>query len=193
MTAPVLSYAGNCGTVPSSVASKNDGVMIDTTVAGAAGRYSLDDISSADGTANTLLFSEKCGSAFTQAFWDIQPQSFAYSNGTTTYVTGTVNAWSPAACAEPAFGLAGSPGSIKIINNTAQAANPGFWSQPSSNHPGGAVVAFCDGHTGFLKDSLLAAVYGNLVTSNNSATRAANSITNNWVPTTHILSEGDFQ
>lgn len=196
-TQPWLSYAGNCGTIPSAVASKNDGVMVDTTAAGTAGRYSLDDISSADGTGNTLLFSEKCGPGLStnnlvQAYWDIQPGTFSYSNGTNTYVTGTVGVLSPNTFPEPAFGLVGSP-PPKIINNTANAAAPGFFSQPSSNHPGGAVVAFCDGHTGFLKDSLTANVYGNLVTSNNAATRPTGSVTNNWVPTSHILSEGDFQ
>jgi prepilin-type N-terminal cleavage/methylation domain-containing protein/prepilin-type processing-associated H-X9-DG protein len=176
MSNPILAYAGNCGTFTNN---KNDGVMVDNFATTTNQRNSLDDISAADGTAMTLVASEKCGvSITTQGSWSVQPNA---SPG-----------WGTAAAPFPVFGMAGSPGS-KIINASAAAAAPGTLSQPSSNHPGGAVVAFCDGHTGFLKDSISAAVYGNLVTSNNAAARPSGSVANNWVPTTHILSEGDFQ
>jgi prepilin-type N-terminal cleavage/methylation domain-containing protein/prepilin-type processing-associated H-X9-DG protein len=173
---PILAYAGNCGTFTNN---KNDGVMVDNFATTTNQRNSLDDISAADGTAMTLVTSEKCGvSITTQASWSVQPNN--------------APGWGTAAAPFPVFGMAGSPGS-KIINASTAAAAPGTLSQPSSNHPGGVVVAFCDGHTGFLKDSISAAVYGNLVTSNNAAARPSGSVANNWVPTTHILSEGDFQ
>jgi hypothetical protein len=53
------------------------------------------------------------------------------------------------------------------------------------------VAAFCDGHTAFLKDSLSASVYANLLNWDNSFNRGAPGT--NWVPTTAVLSEGDFQ
>jgi prepilin-type N-terminal cleavage/methylation domain-containing protein/prepilin-type processing-associated H-X9-DG protein len=171
MTSPFLSYAGNCGTGTTN--NKNDGVMVNNTAMAANLRNSLDDISSKDGAAMTLIFSEKCGVAITtQAIWA---------------GTDAVFAWS---AAFPAFGLAAGTIPTKIINTGTTTLAPGTLSQPSSNHPGGAVVAFCDGHTGFLKDSVSKEVYGNLVTPNNAA---ASSAANAWVPATHILSEGDFQ
>jgi prepilin-type processing-associated H-X9-DG protein len=145
--------------------------MVNNAALAANLRNSLDDISSKDGTAMTLVFSEKCGVAITtQATWSGTNAAFAWS------------------AAFPSFGLAAGTAPTKIINSSTAATTPGTLSQPSSNHPGGAVVAFCDGHTGFLKDSISKEVYGNLITPNNAGSSASN-----FVPTGHILSEGDFQ
>ena len=186
MSAAILAYTGNYGS--GNNLSKWDGVMADTTIQTTTGvtaattnaRISLDDISSADGTAMTLIISEKCGPALPSGacLWNSAPSG-----------NGAISAW---ATALPGFGMAsGSVG--KIINTGTAAIFPGPLSQPSSSHPGGAVVAFCDGHTGFVKDSLSKEVYGNLVNSNNAATPGTGSPARNFVPVGHILSEGDFQ
>lgn len=196
MTTAVLSYAGNCGTA--SNGRRFDGVMQDTTVPSGAtsGRVSLDDISAADGTAMTVVLSEKCisgtNSGFAQGYWDTNwttGTSFTFSTGTsTTYV--------------PGFGLATAT-ATKVINPSAWPAASGNGTvgqitSPSSNHPGGVVAAFCDGHTGFLKDSLPYYVYAQLLSINSSAISSTGTtwitITAGPPPTYYtVLSEGDFQ
>jgi prepilin-type N-terminal cleavage/methylation domain-containing protein len=177
MTTAVLAYAANCGSA--SNARKADGVMLDN----AAGtlRMTVDEISDKDGTSSTLLVSERCitgATTFATALW---------TNLTTTSGGFTFAGTSTAV---PGFGIWSSPPAARIINSSA-IGPPGLASQPSSNHPGGAVVAFCGGQTGFLKDSLAQTVYGNLVNSDNANSSASPG--QSWVPRTHTLSEGDFQ
>jgi len=179
MTSAVLAYAGNCGSA--SNARKADGVMLDN----AAGtlRMTVDEISDKDGTSTTLLVSERCitgTTTFAPALWT----NLVATSGTFIY--------SGAATAVPGFGIWGTGAVAKVINS-GSIGPPGLASQPSSNHPGGAVVAFCGGQTGFLKDSLSQNVYGNLVNSDNANSSAAPGPGQPWVPRTHVLSEGDFQ
>lgn len=177
MTTAILAYAGNCGSA--SNARKADGVMLDN----AAGtlRMTVDEISDKDGTSSTLLVSERCISGtttFTTALWT----NLVTTSGSFTFA-GT-------SAAVPGFGIWGTSTVAKIINSST-IGPPGQANQPSSNHPGGAVVAFCGGQTGFLKDSLPQNVYGNLVNSDNG--NSSTSPGQNWVPRAHILSEGEFQ
>jgi prepilin-type N-terminal cleavage/methylation domain-containing protein/prepilin-type processing-associated H-X9-DG protein len=188
LTQPWLSYAGNCGSGHND--RSRDGVMNDTFGGPSnnpkAIRISFDDVASADGNAMTILLTERCGPGnvrnnqpLNQKRWDVRNvavNTFNFDNANNTV---------------PGIGIIGSPGTIKIINNITTNNRPGFWSQPSSNHAGGVVAAFCDGHTAFIKDSVVAAVYGNLLNWNNSA------VTGNpgraWVPVDHILSESQYQ
>jgi prepilin-type N-terminal cleavage/methylation domain-containing protein/prepilin-type processing-associated H-X9-DG protein len=194
MTTAILAYAGNCGSAANL--RRYDGVMQDTTITSGStgGRISLDEISGADGAMLTVILSEKCisgtNSGFSQGFWDTN----AASGGSFTFSSGTSTAY------VPGFGLADTNGATKVINSAAFGgpATVGQINAPSSNHPGGVVVAFCDGHTGFLKDSLAASVYAQLLSWNhvNASTTAgglpASSVYSKWTPTTP-LSEGDFQ
>jgi prepilin-type processing-associated H-X9-DG protein len=61
---------------------------------------------------------------------------------------------------------------------------------PSSNHPGGAVAAFVDGHVGFLKDSLSREVYAQILSWDHD--NASTISTGTWAAKVP-LSEGDFQ
>ena len=186
-TSPILAYAGNAGsgsnqrTTPPNDKLAFDGVMLDTTVASGtlSGRVSLDDISSADGTGMTVVLSEKCISgttSFVQTRWDaLAPNSFQWTT-------------SPSA-----FGIQFAAAE-KVVNmrNFGDNSAPGQINTPSSNHPGGVVVAYCDGHTGFLKDSLAPAVYAQLLSWN--ATAAGTWSRTKWqADTKNPLSEGDFQ
>jgi prepilin-type N-terminal cleavage/methylation domain-containing protein len=176
-----LAYAGNCGT---GASSKWDGVMHDVSGATSATRVpiSLGEIAERDGSTNTVFLSEKCGRNATNVSdpphaWDVRPSvtmSFTFALGAT---------------AVPGFGIAGATAPSKIINSGTASTLPGFWSQPSSNHPGGAVFACCDGRTIFLKDSLAAKVYANLLNPDNA------NATSTWggLTRTDLLSEGDFQ
>ena len=186
-TSPILAYAGNAGSgsnlrsSPTTDRQAFDGVMLDTTVASGtlSGRVSLDDISSADGTGMTVVLSEKCISgttSFVQTSWNVlAPNSFQWTT-------------SPSA-----FGIQFAAAE-KVVNmrNLGDNSAPGQINTPSSNHPGGVVVAYCDGHTGFLKDSLAPAVYAQLLSWN--ATAAGTWSRTKWqADTKNPLSEGDFQ
>ena len=178
----ILAYAGNCGTGGSN---KNDGVMLDAYFAleippQPNSRITMDDVSSNDGTGSTVLFSEKCGASITQGWWDARPSTFAFANG----ISATGQNW------VPGLGISGTPPS-KIINNVT-AALPGYYSQPSSNHPGGVVVTFCDGHTMFLKDALRFDVYAQLLTSNNAL--ASPLVRTTWGTANYpVLDDGHYQ
>jgi prepilin-type N-terminal cleavage/methylation domain-containing protein/prepilin-type processing-associated H-X9-DG protein len=130
LASPWLSYGGNAGSGGST--ATGDGVMFDATLK----RIGLDYVSGGDGTATTLLFTERCGSTGmpTLKQWG---GSGTLANMGFQHATGT-----------------------KVINPTAQSDL-----MPSSNHPGGVVAAFCDGHIIFLKDTVSQDVYRQLMTS----------------------------
>lgn len=182
-TGPTLAYAGNCGTGSNLDNAKFNGVMLDTTITSGtlAGRINLDDISSGDGTATTVILSEKCGPGtpafpLSQASWNVL---ISGSNGSMTGF-GTNGA--------AAFGTVGAV-PAKVINSGTQGSwgVAGFFNMPSSNHPGGAVAGFCDGHTEFLKDSLSPRTYMLLLNANNTLA------TGTWCSRTDILNEGDYK
>jgi prepilin-type N-terminal cleavage/methylation domain-containing protein/prepilin-type processing-associated H-X9-DG protein len=189
MTNPVLAYAGNCGSLANT--RRADAAMLDTTVTlsgSTNGRIALDDISSRDGTGNTLLLSEKCisGTAgLVLGSWNTIPASAAFGNGSATFV--------------PGFGIVSAASlPTKVINNVTLSTSGGQITLPSSNHPGGAVVAFCDGRTGFIKDSLGVNVYAQLLSSDDStsmltANATLYAIYRAWRQSYSVLSEGDFQ
>jgi hypothetical protein len=101
--------------------------------------------------------------------------------------------------AVPVFGLASAPPAAaqKILNL--------YEGAPSSNHPGGVVVAFGDGQTRFMRDSVSPHVYAQLVTSDSewdatSSTYIGNSsfigtLPTSWLklgPTPYTLSSSDY-
>ncbi len=184
---PSLSYAGNVGSTGAQTGgtwSKYDGVMLDAVAVASSNRIDMDDISNGDGTGSTLLLSEKSGAVFGRGWWDTCPTAasqFAY-----TAMPGSYSG--PAATPVPGFGVTGS--AITPVLNSAVAGAPGAWSQPSSNHVEGVVVAFCDGHTAFLKNTLAATVYGQLVTSNNG--KATTVPRTGWGTAAYQLSDADY-
>jgi prepilin-type N-terminal cleavage/methylation domain-containing protein/prepilin-type processing-associated H-X9-DG protein len=197
---PVLAYAGNCGTGSNSW--RYDGVMCDTTIPSGtlSCRIAFDDITGADGTATTLLLSEKCGSptdpavSFNQGFWDVTPGRFAFTDGRDSV---------------PGFGMESGQPPTKIINSgVLPASGPGMASLPSSKHPGGVIVAFCDGHTGLLKNEQFlkeyAYVYAQLLTWNTVWDKTTNNYKEgglsptaktwlNYSPAPYILKENDYK
>jgi prepilin-type N-terminal cleavage/methylation domain-containing protein/prepilin-type processing-associated H-X9-DG protein len=208
-TSPWICYAGNGGTGTLNTTTvpdtqyKGDGVFFDAVGAGAtyaAARMNLDVISGADGTANTLLFSEKCSSQLPALnIWSGTIGPIANSNAA-MFVVSSSGSTTP-----PLFGAAGSlanVGTDKIVNplnaGVANAAPGGYHSRPSANHPGGVVAAFADGHTVFLKDSIQSYVYAQLVTSDSrNASPLMNSGTASWLYNpltsgTYILQDGDY-
>lgn len=164
MTSPVLAYAGNCGY--GTNAPKGDGVMFDSTVT----KIGIDFVGSGDGTATTVLFSERCGANVTApAMWNV-----------TSTVSGSYQGLT--AITSPGIVYVGGPTATKVINTGSN----GVFRYPSSNHPGGAMATFCDGHIQFLKDSVSGNVYSQLLTSNSEYTTSTGT-------TLPLLSEGDFK
>ncbi len=182
--APTIAYAANMGVgIWNKQQSKYDSVMMDTygrrTTPTAAPtdypgmRMSLDQISSGDGTSMTALFSEKNGNSFSpQANYDVAPRAanIAYSFAPASW---SLQASGPIPC----FGLPQLPTSADpspIVNprmlNSPDAVLDGGWGRPTSNHPGGVVMTFCDGHTIFLRDSIDANAYCHILTPNTAGT-----------------------
>jgi prepilin-type N-terminal cleavage/methylation domain-containing protein len=210
--ATAMAYAANVGscqqltlTSTSGPQSKGDGVLVDSIgVTGyyAAGRNSLDGISNGDGTANTLLFAEKCGQVIaTKSLWSL----WNYA------LTDTLHDWSSASTAWqiPIFGLPGSTYADttvptgKVINSATEAAI-GMYGLPSALHPGGVLVGFCGGSARFLRDSVDPWVYTQLVTSDSKWNATATKYYTNsargdlWLKTfpstpPYILSEDDYK
>ena len=143
ITYPALHYACNIG---ASGTAANDGPFLNLS-SGTGTRLSLDDIADADGTATTLAFAEKSAIGF-------QPHSWIYSR--TTLPSGSL--FGSGTSVPPVFGVSGSPLS-PVINGTTTRAFA-----PSSTHSGGVVVAFCDGHTAFLRNELQPYEYGQVLT-----------------------------
>ena len=212
-TATTTAYAANIGSAQtlqplatSGMQAKGDGVLVDailvtaggSNIAYAGARNSLDSISSGDGTANTILFSEKCGQVVaTQANW-------------ATLVAGSGNFSWAAGGTYPAFGIPGNTFSDTSTLPTGAVINSsvinavGVYGMPSSTHPGGVVAAFCDGHVQFVRDNVPAYVYAQLVTSDSKYDSAQNpdfyinSVrANTWLLTApndpYLLQEDDFR
>jgi len=204
MTSPVLAYAGNCGSA--SNVRRFDGLMLDTTITsgGTSGRVTVDDVSDADGTATTLVLSEKCITSGSLAVgtWNINVVNNVAAGPSFSFFNGDNRDWYV-----PGFGIS-SGTTTKVINPPAIGSLSTTYGQitgPSSNHQGGAVVAFCGGNTGFLKDSLLPRVYAQLLSWNHAAAVRPNVPVGanpnfsavygtTWGAINYpVLSDGDFQ
>lgn len=184
--APLVHYAGNVGTSGCNGTQqvRGDGVFFDTLGNGAsygAARTNLDAINQADGTTNTLMFSERNSVNVTPPSWQSAPGTT--SGGTGRWflrdaITGLLPVNGTSVSDVPVFGIAGDFNTqvAKIINSALPPAgqtNPSYASHPSSNHPGGVVTAMCDGRTSFLKDSIGRHVYAQLITSDSRWTPQA--------------------
>jgi len=215
--APVLAYAGNAGSKvinADRAQMKGDGVMFDTV--GIDGSYNparinLDVISGKDGTSSTLLFSEKCGTLRDQTRWNVIAVATSPDPGDAIIGTALDPAGLPRDL--PTFGIAsgGLGATVKVINSLTDPTsdNPSYRVHPSSNHPGGVVAAFCDGHTQFLRDTISPEIYAHLLTSDstwkplsgspgggvyvtNSGLMRSWMVDGNGVPRRRNLSESDF-
>ena len=173
-----IAYAANCGNQANVFSSSgpniafnpnpHDGALIDGV--NATKKTSLTDIAAWDGTSTTLLFAEKCGSSV-QWKWNSN-----FSNSLATFV-GTPGAY--ASDSPPSFGIDGT------------SASHSLFCQPSSQHPNGGVVAFCDGRTHFLSNTTALTVYAHLVTSRNS--KASDTAKIGWqTASTPPVSDGDY-
>lgn len=153
---PNLAYVVNCG-VPNGAQNASGGyidgppcgVFFDhdtaTSPALTPRKVSVDYISQHDGNTYTLLLSENIAADSWNTEYD--------SSGTIQYLPGEANVgtlWDP--FWEPA---AGTPPDPPIINYDPE----GNWPRPSSRHPGGVNVVFCDGHYQFVAETIDYLIY----------------------------------
>ena len=173
-----LSYAGNAGygskleVTASGIDGKGNGVMVDTSLTGnQSNRIDVDYVSNGDGASNTLVLTEKCGTRVTKlpkwsnqiivppanpiSLTDVSATSSTYSSIPVFLFAGSAatNAWTP-------------PSGVVGSSNTTDDRFP------SSNHPGGVGVAFCDGHVLFLKSSVDITTYVQMMTSSSEQSYA---------------------
>jgi prepilin-type N-terminal cleavage/methylation domain-containing protein len=206
---PVLSYAGNIGSTARNTATtphsqwKGDGVLLDNVggVGGStpysAARTNNDTISNADGTTNTLIFTEKCGPLITlNARYNAILPAMTLPITTPTFVSNN----SASSGVVAGFGILDIlPTGFDTINSSSNSLM-GFPSLPSAKHPGGIVAVFCDGHTQMVRDNIAPHVYAQLVTSDsqwNGTTYFTNSVNVQnalllATPAPYKLSEGDY-
>jgi prepilin-type N-terminal cleavage/methylation domain-containing protein/prepilin-type processing-associated H-X9-DG protein len=196
-TTSVLAYVGNAGAggtgvvvsgtaAAGNVNGKGNGIMIDLSLAGnqtGASRIDMDYVASGDGTSTTLSLAEKCGS---RQIGD----TFPLWSGTIPSLNVNV-----ASSAAPVFlhagGTSAPTGVTKFVNTGT--ATSGFNRYPSSNHPGGAVSAFCDGHTKFLKDSIDYQTYAQVMTSNGGQSQTATLVSGQNVDGLPVFNEGKIE
>jgi len=209
-SAAQLAYAVNGGSCVVSPAAprrqyRADGILLDAVgnpppgVAGptvhAGARTNLDALTGSDGTGNTLLVAEKSSGRITQSSWNAIVPLLTLSGSTVPQAIATFNSTSGSAV--PVFGMISTvPAAAQKILNSVEGA-------PNSNHPGGLVVAFADGQTRYMRDSISPHVYAQLVTSDSewitsgtSGSYVANSpIAQGWLglgPRPYILSAADY-
>ena len=175
-----ISYAGNAGygskleVTASGIDGKGNGVMVDTSLPGnQSNRIDVDYVSNGDGASNTLVLTEKCGTHVTKLpKWSNQISVPPTNPISLTDVSATSSTYSSI----PVFLFAGSaatnawtPPTTTGFSGSSNTTDDRF---PSSNHPGGVGVAFCDGHVLFLKSSVDITTYVQMMTSNSEQSYA---------------------
>jgi len=182
---PSIAYAGNAGSAATTTNStsaklKADGVMQDNTVI----RSSLDLITNGDGSSNTLLIAERNGAGISPlANWNFAVTSPKAAPSLLIFGASSANV-------HPVFGFQKDADATALIspfinNNTD---TDGLY--PSSYHSRGCLVVFCDGHTRFIDQGIVANVYGQLVTAN--TTGGGSSAVAQAYTSTYLLSDGDY-
>ena len=137
-----LSYVINAGSAQDDGTVLANGVAVDGLKT--EERVSLSYVAQNDGTAYTLLLAENLQATR----WD-QPSRI-----------GTTFLWHNTMTPREEHLINGGDTSLPVTLDTAR---------PSSNHPGGAVFTFCDGHTKFIGQDIEYRVYAQLMSPNDRA------------------------
>jgi len=215
-------YAANGGsgtekmliTVSSTTQPKGDGVLLDVMTSTESSRtyvsskINLDYISSGDGTTTTLLLSERCGGGVSLLpAWN-GASNLNASGGATGYRNytgaptpssngwGTLDSTSPLVFLLPAPTTGRTPDTtVPTTSNTLKVINVSTdpYRYPSSNHPGGVLACFADGHTQFIRDSVDAPTYCHLMTSNGQNTASLSTNVATWFNSFVPLNEENFK
>jgi prepilin-type N-terminal cleavage/methylation domain-containing protein len=211
-----ISYGANGGSGTEKIATngnqpKGDGIFLDTVPANAesartygTARIGLDYISSGDGTSTTILLSERCGAGVgTQPSWNSASNVNTASSSGTRWDASTgyrnpgssATKWTTLDGTTPlVFLLPATSTSQKVINatNTSTGDCEGY-RFPSSNHPGGVLAVFADGHTMYIRDNIQVATYCHLLTSNSQNSASLSPTVAGWLSGLPPLNEEDFR
>jgi prepilin-type processing-associated H-X9-DG protein len=175
-------------TASQSTNYKGDGVMGDSFGSNGSNgsRISLDAVSSGDGTTTTILFAESCGATASSNRWDnggymgwdadvksspptaVTGDAVSSSSGFPADFATNVTSGSPGENRPAIFVHREIPGDLSSMPVGNKPLNPptsstSHW-YPSSYHTSGVSVTFCDGHTQFVKDTIDAKLYAQLMT-----------------------------
>ena len=201
-----IAYAGNGGSGTEKIANtasapqpKGDGVLLDVvsnTELGrtySSARTSLDYISSGDGTATTLLLTERCG-----AVVGVQPPWNGSSNpNTANLATGyrnySASGWGTLDSTSPLVFLLASGATVPAATAKSINVPTDGYRYPSSNHPGGVMTCFADGHTQYMRDSIDSQTYCHLMTSNSQNPASMSSALQTWYTNFTPLDETKFK
>lgn len=139
----------------------------------------LTDVKDRDGLTNTLLIAEMTRSVGGAIEWN---RDLNCNTTNPSVQNKSVFGWPIPfgfATGNPCFGMPGNTPPSPVVNH------PSATYTPFSKHPGGANVAFCDGHVRFLKETLPGYIYAHMVTSRSvysGTTYNANSTrANTWL------------
>jgi prepilin-type N-terminal cleavage/methylation domain-containing protein/prepilin-type processing-associated H-X9-DG protein len=177
-----LSYVINCGLFQNN---KNgaDGTCFDQTTSPPGPKTSSDSLLVGKGDSYTLLASENTlgivasnstGWLQTSGPNTVQYAGFCWQSTNTANVAQQVN---------------GDKSDATPPNSTtAPGAVLTDYARPSSNHPGGVNVAFCDGHIHFLRQDVQYYVYQVLMAANPAKADFPSGST----ASTYLLSDGDY-
>ncbi len=138
---PALSYVVNCGK-PGDDDGPAEGVFFNHDMDGEPPTASLTDIT--DGTQHTLLFSE-----------NVQ-----------------AGEWADTAEADLGIVWRDKPGDCDPVNrciNAGERPHDIRYARPSSDHPGGAIVSYADGHQEFVDELIDYAVYQRMMAPHDAA------------------------
>jgi len=190
-----------------TIQPKGEGILLDTVSASLessrnypAAKISLDYISSGDGASSTILLSERCGAAVgVQPNWNGSSVVGSNSSTTATGVNGagatgstatgyrnpaaSATAWASLGQTTPLVFLLPAGTAQPTATNTPKVINVASdgYRFPSSNHPGGVMAVFADGHTQYIRDSIDFDTYCNLLTSNSQNSAALSASVQGWV------------
>jgi prepilin-type processing-associated H-X9-DG protein/prepilin-type N-terminal cleavage/methylation domain-containing protein len=173
-----LSYAINCG-LYSNNTNVADGIAFDQTTTPPGPRTSTDSLQNGKGGAYTLygsentlgiLMSNSTGWLQTTSANTLQYGGFCWQSTNTANVAQQVN---------------GDKADVSPPTSGAQLTD---YARPSSNHPGGVNVTFCDGHVAFLRQDVQYFVYQTLMVTN----AAKADFPSGSSAIGYVLSNGDF-
>jgi len=145
-----LSYVVNCG-LRGDENGPAEGLFFNHDVEGRPVKTSLDYVSQHDGTSTTLLVSE-----------NVQ-----------------AGKWTDTGKADLGMVWHREPDECSPINACLDAGDRPQdvrYARPSSYHPGGVVVSFCDGHQQFLREDIDYQVYQHLMTPDSAAAGVAGEL-----------------
>ncbi len=173
ISAPI-SYMGNGGTGaevlrPDGHQYRGDGALVDVVGSNtyAPLTQSLSLIGARDGTASTLLATERTGSGAPLNVSWADPPLPAIPNANAVLTTHLV--LHPPALGVGEFPPAGKR-AVNPENSTTLSTNPDWILRyPSSRHVDGVCAVFCDGRTQFVSDRIAPWVYGQILTTDRRA------------------------